>query len=440
MMTPENKKREIVITGMGAVSPIGTGNDSYRDSLKNGKSGIDHITLFDASKFSTTFAGEVEGFEPEKILSGLEILNITNERRILLANCAAKLAIDDAALKADDFQEAKSGVILSSGVHAVIPDLKELMDSGIYSSIFNDPNLDPGKFSETVKKEATGENHFYPLFNRVNAGALSIASQYKIKGPCYNIISACAAATQAIGQAYHLIQRGEADILLTGGYDSMVYHFGVYAFSLLELMSKQNHDPAGAMKPFDKNRDGFALGEGAGILILEEKEHAIKRGAKIYAKMAGYGSSIDAYKITDPHPEGKGAMLSMQRAIDNAGMKPAQIDYINAHGTATLKNDRIETEAIKKVFGEKAYNIPVSSTKSMIGHLMSAGGALELIATLLGMENNFIAPTINYSVPDSQCDLDYVPNKSREAEIRTAISNSFGLGGQNGTIVVTKDN
>ncbi len=439
-MDLKNKKREIVITGMGTVSPIGTGNDNYKDSLKKGKSGIDHITLFDASKYSTTFAGEAEGFEPEKILSGLEILNLTKERRILLANCAAKLAIDDAGLKEDDFQKTKSGVILSSGVHAVIPDLKELIDSGIYASMFNDPNLDPDKFSETVEKEATGENHFFPLFNRVNAGALSVASQHKVKGPCYNIISACAAATQAIGQAYNLIQRGEADMLLTGGYDSMVYHFGVYAFSLLELMSKQNHDPAGAMKPFDKNRDGFALGEGAGILILEEKEHAIKRGAKIYAKIAGYGSSIDAYKITDPHPEGKGAILSMQRALDSAGMKPSQIDYINAHGTATSKNDRIETAAIKNVFGKNAYNIPVSSTKSMIGHLMSAGGALELIATVLGMENNFIPPTINYSEPDSQCDLDYVPNKSREAKIDSAISNSFGLGGQNATIVVSKDN
>jgi len=438
-MAQTPKRKEIVITGMGTVSPIGTGNDSYGNALKAGRSGIDHITLFDASRFSTTFAGEAEGFDPEKILSGFEILDITRERRILMANTAAKLAVDDAGLTANDFQRTRCGIVLSSGVHAVIPDLDALIGSGIYSSIFNDPDPGPDKFRKTIDKEAISENAVYPVFNRVNAGALSIANHYKIKGICYNLISACAAATQAIGNAYHHIQRGEADLMLTGGYDSMVFNFGVYAFSLLELMSQQNQQPATAMKPFDLNRDGFALGEGAGVLILEEKEHARSRGARIYATLAGYGASIDAYKVTDPHPEGRGAMLSMQRALADAGITPDQVDYINAHGTATPKNDRIETDAIKKVFGKDAYRIPVSSTKSMIGHLMSAGGALELIATVLGMENGFIPPTINYSEPDPQCDLDYVPNTARETAFHTAISNSFGLGGQNATVVVRKN-
>lgn len=438
-MSQAHKKREVVITGMGVVSPIGTGNDRYCESLKAGRSGIDYITLFDASRFSTTFAGEAEGFEPEKILSGFEILDITRERRILMASTAAKLAVDDAGLTIGDFQQTRCGIVLSSGVHAVIPDVTALTDAGIYSSMFNDPHPEPEKFRKIIEKEATGENRVFPVFNRVNAGAAAIASHYKIKGICYNIISACAAATQAIGNAYHHIQRGEADMMLTGGYDSMVYHFGVYAFGMLELMSRQNQDPSVAMKPFDKNRDGFALGEGAGVLILEEKEHARKRGAKIYVTLAGYGASIDAYKVTDPHPEGKGAMLSMQRALADAGIRPDQVDYINAHGTATLKNDRIETDAIKKVFGKDAYRIPVSSTKSMIGHLMSAGGVLELIATVLGMEHDFIPPTINYKEPDPLCDLDYVPNISRETAFETAISNSFGLGGQNATLVVRKN-
>jgi 3-oxoacyl-[acyl-carrier-protein] synthase II len=235
-----------------------------------------------------------------------------------------------------------------------------------------------------------------------------------------------------------MIQRGEADIIFTGGYDSMLFNFGVYAFCLLGVMSTQNKNPQNAMKPFDKNRDGFALGEGAAIFILEEETHAQKRRARMDAEIKGYGASVDAYKVTDPHPEGYGAVLAMQRALHDAQMKPEQIEYINAHGTATPKNDRIETNAIKKVFSKHAYNIPVSSTKSMIGHLMSAGGALELAATILGMHNGFVPPTINYENFDPDCDLDYVPNKARDLKVETSLSNSFGLGGQNASIIVSK--
>jgi len=438
-MLQESEKREVVITGIGVVSPIGTGKENFCESLYEGKSGIDFITLFDASQFPTKFAGEAEGFDPETLLKGMDILRQTKDRRILLANGAARLAVDDVGLSIEEFSRGKCAAVMGSGVHPVIPEMEKIISSGIYSDMFDDPDPDPRKFEMACEREGSGENPFYPVFNRVNCGVLSIAYQHKISGPCYSVVSACAAATQAIGLSYQLIQRGESDIVLSGGYDSMIFNFGVYAFCLLELMSIHNDDPKKAVKPFDKKRDGFALGEGAGVLILEEKERAKKRGAKIYAKIAGYGSSVDAYKVTDPHPEGKGAVIAMEEALHDAKMEPSQIDYVNAHGTATPKNDRIETMAIKEVFGKHAYNIPVSSTKSMIGHLMAAGGALELIATVLGMDNGFIPPTINYGNPDPDCDLDYVPNKARDVNIRTALSNSFGLGGQNASIIVSRE-
>ncbi|MCP4716468.1 MAG: beta-ketoacyl-[acyl-carrier-protein] synthase family protein [Deltaproteobacteria bacterium] len=433
------ENREVVITGMGTVSPIGTGNEAYAASLQAGRSGIDTISLFDASHFATTFAGEADGFDPALLLQGEDVLGRTNERRVLLACGAARLAVDDAGLSADSFRPQQSAVLMGTGVHPAIPDMATLMDCGIYTGMFNDPDPDPGKFAQAIEKETSGENRFYPIANRANAGTLAIARQHGIAGPCYSIISACAAATQAIGQGFRMIQRGEIDIALCGGYDSMVFNFGVYAFCLLGLMSTCNENPAGAMKPFDKNRDGFALGEGAGVLIFEERRQAEKRGAHIYARVAGYGASVDAYKVTDPHPEGRGAVIAMRAALRDAGMAPGQVDYINAHGTATPKNDRIETKAIRDVFGSHADTLAVSSTKSMIGHLMAAGGALELIATVLGMEHGFVPPTINYETPDSSCDLDYVPNRSRSAEVRSALSNSFGLGGQNASVIVTKE-
>lgn len=433
----ESEKKQAVITGIGVISPIGTGKKQFGDALHEGKSGIDFITLCDASRYSTRFAGEVKGFEPESLLHGTDIIKRTGERRILLASGAARLAVDDAGLSREELSRKRSAVIMGAGVHPAIPDQWKLISSGLYGKMFDDPNPDPSKFAQKAGSES--ENGFYPVYNRVNGGALAIAREYEIGGLCYTIVSACAAAAQAIGYGYKIIQRGEADIVLCGGYDSMIFQFGVYAFCLLGLMSTGNEDPAKAMKPFDKKRDGFALGEGSGVLVLEEKQHAIRRGAKIYAAVAGYGSSVDAHKVTDPHPEGKGAVISMKNALHDAGLQPEAIEYINAHGTATPKNDRIETGAIKEVFGKYAYRIPVSSTKSMIGHLMAAGGALELIAAVLGMEHGFIPPTINYETPDPACDLDYVPNKARDIKIRTALSNSFGLGGQNASIIVCKD-
>jgi len=424
---------------MGVISPIGTGNSSFCDALRQGRSGIDYITLFDASGFPTRFAGEASDFYPEQLLEGLEVLAQTRDRRILLAAGAAELAMADAGLTAGDLAEVRSAVLLGSGIHPVIPAMEKLMACGIYQNMFDDPDVNPQKFAAAIRQEGSAESPHFPIFNRVNGGALAVAHRYGIVGPCQTIVSACAAATQAIGLGFHMIRRGEADLVLSGGYDSMIFHFGVYAFCLLGLMSTGNDNPGQAMKPFDRRRDGFALGEGAGVLILEERRHALARKAKAYARIAGYGSSVDAYKVTDPHPEGRGAVLAMQSALHDAGLAPADIAYINAHGTATPKNDRIETMAIKEVFGRRAYDIPVSSTKSMIGHLMAAGGALELIATILGMNYGFVPPTINYQDPDPSCDLDYVPNKARSAQVSTALSNSFGLGGQNASIIVSRN-
>ncbi len=438
-MKNEAHNREVVITGLGAISPIGTGTEQYCASLKAGKSGIDHISLFDASRFPTTFAGEAEGFDPEVLLAGQPVLQQTHERRILLACAAAFMAAEDGKLSRDEIARNNCAVIMGAGVHPAIPDMQKLMDSGVYPSLFNDDDLTPEKYTKAIIRETGGENSRYPIANRVNNGTQAIARQHGISGTCYSVISACAAATQAIGQSYHMIRRGDADIVFTGGYDSMIFNFGMYAFCLLGLMSTQNDSPQTAMKPFDKDRDGFALGEGAGVLILEERQHAEKRGARIYGRVAGYASSVDAYKVTDPHPDGKGAVLTMKGALQDAGLQPHDIQYINAHGTATSKNDRIETAAIKEVFGDAAYTTPVTSTKSMIGHLMAAGGALELIATILGMNAGFIHPTINHTTPDPDCDLDYVPNTAREADITTALSNSFGLGGQNASIIVTRN-
>jgi 3-oxoacyl-[acyl-carrier-protein] synthase II len=293
---------------------------------------------------------------------------------------------------------------------------------------------------EQMRKKSRGleETKGAPLWNRVSLGALSVAEHYSVKGPCYTVVSACAASSEAIGQAFKLIQRSEADFIIAGGYDSMINPFGVQGFGGLGTMSLHNDQPQKAIKPFDLKRDGFVLGEGAGVIILEEYQHALTRGTQIYAEVIGYGTSLDAYSVADPHPEGTGAIAAMNQALRDAGISAGEIDYINAHGTATIKNDKIETGAIKQVMAERAYEIPVSSTKSMIGHQVAAAGALELIATTLAMDNNFIPPTINYHTPDPDCDLDYVPNEAREQKCSCAISNSFGFGGQNSALIIKK--
>jgi 3-oxoacyl-[acyl-carrier-protein] synthase II len=424
------KKKRVVITGIGVVSPIGIGKKEFVHSLKTGKSGVTPITLFDASQFPTKIAAEVKDFNPRRILNNrAKILEVTDDRRVLFANCAAALAIEDTKLPEKKLRRIRGGVVFGAGVHPVVPAAETIISQGIvYGSETEMRTLMKGQ----------EESKTAPIWNRVSLGTLSVAQHYGIKGPCYTVVSACAASSQAIGQSFKIIQRGEADLILTGGYDSMIFPFAIQGFCSLGTMSSRNEQPQQAMKPFDRNRDGFVLGEGAGVIILEEFEHALKRGATIYAEMSGYGSSLDAYSVADPHPEGSGAVLSMENAIKDAGIEPLKVDYINAHGTATMKNDKIETAAIKKVFAAHAYEIPVSSTKSMIGHQVAAAGALELIATTLAMDNNFIPPTINYNTPDPACDLDYVPNRARDKSFYNALSNSFGFGGQNSTLIITR--
>ena len=422
-------KKRVVITGIGIVSPIGSEKKEFIHSLKTGTSGVGPITLFDASQFPTRIAAEVKDFNPGHLLHGTKILESTDDRRVLFANGASLLAVEDARLTKKTVSESRGGVIFGSGIHPIVPNVESTIAQGmIYGS------------KEGMRAQARGleESKNAPLWNRVSMGALSVAQHYMISGPCYTVVSACAASSEAIGQSFKLIQRSEVDFIITGGYDSMINPFGVQGFCGLGTMSSHNDQPEKAMKPFDRNRDGFVLGEGAGVVILEEYEHALSRGAQIYAELAGYGTSLDAYSVADPHPEGTGALLAIKRAIKDAGITASEIDYINAHGTATNKNDKIETSAIKKALAERAYEIPVSSTKSMIGHQVAAAGALELIATTLAMDNNFIPPTINYHTPDPDCDLDYVPNSAREQICSCALSNSFGFGGQNSALIVKK--
>lgn len=424
--------RRVVITGLGVVSPIGLGRDDFTKSLFAGKSGVDEITLFDASAFPSRLAAEVKEFNSEKLLAGMDVLNITNDRRAHFANVASLLAVEDSALASNETDSTRCGVIFGAGVHTAISKNDPITFRDFQKNISDDKSFDFAQFSSDL----SGSNELSVI--PANLGTVTVANQYGIKGMCYTVVSACAAASQAIGLGFRAIKRHELDIALTGGYDSMIFPFGVAGFCLLEAMTKKNEELSKAVKPFDKNRDGLVLGEGAGVIVLEELEHAKKRGATIYGEIIGYGTSTDAYRVTDPHPEGIGAALAMQNAIKDAGISPNDVDYINAHGTATPKNDRMETKAIKEVFGSRAYKIPVSSIKAMVGHLISAAGAIEFVASILSIYHDCIPPTINYETPDQDCDLDYVPNKARESEINVVLSNSFGFGGQNSTLIARK--
>ncbi len=421
--------KRVVITGIGIISPIGMGKEDFVHSLKTGTSGAGPITLFDASQFPTRIAAEVKDFNPHHLLKGMRILEITDDRRVLLANCAAAMAIEDAHFTKEMLSGLVGGVIFGSGIHPVVPRVESIISHGIIYG-------NEAEMRDATSAQEEGEDS--PVWNRVSLGAFSVAQQYEIKGPCYTVVSACAASSQAIGQSFKIIQRSRTTFMVTGGYDSVLFPFAIQGFSALGTMSTCNDQPQKAMKPFDKKRDGFVPGEGAGVLVLEEFEHALTRGAKIYAEIVGYGTSLDAHSIAEPHPKGRGAVLSMKNALRDANIDITEIDYINAHGTATIKNDKIETAAIKQVLGDHAYKVPISSTKSMIGHQITAAGALELIATALAMDNNFIPPTINYETPDPECDLDYVPNHAREQSFHCALSNSFGFGGQNATLVIKK--
>jgi len=409
-------KRRVVITGLGVISPVGNEISEFWNSLLAGRSGIDKITLFDPSNFSSQIAGEVKNFEPESFFSVKETRRM--ERFTQFAVYAGKKAWEDAGFDGEEISCERCGVIVGSGIGAL--DLVEKQ-----YKVFEEKG--PARISPFL----------IPLMI-ANMAAGQLAIYLGLKGPNMCVVTACASGTHSIGEAFRIIQLGKADIMVAGGAEACVTPLGVGGFCALRALSTRNEEPQKASRPFDKERDGFVIGEGAGILVLEEYEHAKKRGANIYAELIGYGTSCDAYHQTAPDPEGEGAYLAMKWAVEDAGVNPEDVDYINAHGTSTQLNDKVETLAIKKLLKDHAYKIGVSSIKSMIGHLIGAAGGVEAVATALAVKNQVIPPTINYEYPDPDCDLDYVPNQAREAKIECALSNSFGFGGHNACLVFKK--
>ena len=426
------QKRRIVVTGIGAVTPLG---NSVKDTwlrVTQGKSGVGPITLFDASTFSTRIAGEVKNFPFEKWIERNPPLN-SAVRSTFFALHAAAEAYKDAMLKPFTVDSRRFGIYFGAGDSG--NDFGPFVETLLPSFAVSGGVVDKGKYFHNAKEHmsALRELETQPFMTVTHLTRL-----FDIRGPVSNCLTACAASSQAIGEAYELIKRGDADVMMTGGSHSMIYPFGVAGFSLLTALSTHNSEPEKASRPFEKNRDGFVIAEGSGVLILEELEHAKKRKVRIYGEVVGYGSTADSYRLTDMDPEAKGASEALRIAMAKAGIGPKDIDYINAHGTSTAVNDRLETVVIKKVMGEYAPKIPVSSTKSMLGHMIAAAGAAEAIFCLLAMRDAIVPPTINYEEPDPECDLDYVPNIARRLNVTTALSNSFGFGGQNICLALRK--
>ncbi|WP_305041417.1 beta-ketoacyl-ACP synthase II [Geoalkalibacter sp.] len=408
--------RRVVVTGLGIVSPLGTGIEKNWQALTEGRSGIDRITRFDATDLPTQIAGEVKDFNPEDYIEKKEIKKM--DLFIQYALGAADLALKDSGLEITEENAERVGVLVGAGLGG-LPTIEK----------YHQAMIDGGYRKITP--------FFIPMLI-INLAPGHISIRYGAKGPNLSSVSACATGTHSIGDAYHMIARGDADAMFAGGTESTITPLGIAGFNVMKALSTRNEDPAGASRPFEKSRDGFIMAEGAGIVILEEYESARRRGAKIYAEVCGYGLTGDAYHLTAPAPEGEGAARCMRMALRGAGINPEQVDYINAHGTSTPFNDYYETLAIKSVMGAHASKVMVSSTKSMTGHALGAAGGLEAVFTLLAMERGAAPPTINYQEPDPQCDLDYVPNEARPADIRVALSNSFGFGGTNATLLFKK--
>ncbi len=409
-------KKRVVITGLGVVSPVGNTVEEFWEALKNGKSGAGKISRFDVSNYTTQIAAEVKEFEPLNYIDKKEARRMDLSEQYSLAT--AFQVMQDAKLDSNSYDPEKAGTIIGSGIGGI-----ETLEKQ-YSIYLKDG---PGRVSP----------FFVPMMIiDMSAGLVSI--KYNLKGPNYATVSACASGANAIGDAFKIIQRGDAEVMIAGGSEASITPLSLAGFCSARALSTRNEEPEKASRPFDKLRDGFVMGEGSGMIVLESLEHAQRRGAKIYAEMIGVGMSADAYHITAPAPGGEGAARAMKLALQDAELEPEDVDYINTHGTSTDLGDISETQAIKNVFGERAYKIPANSTKSMIGHLLGAAGAVELIAVLKSMEKGVLHPTINQEVPDPECDLDYVANQSREARIRVALSNSFGFGGHNITLIVKR--
>jgi 3-oxoacyl-[acyl-carrier-protein] synthase II len=420
-------RRRVVVTGIGVITPVGKDVESMWKVLREGGSGIGRITHFDASNFPTKIAAEVKNFDIANYVED-PLRFSASGRNVLFAIGAATEAVRASGIQETSLDPARFGVYLGAG--------EGQQDFPVFMRLVNeslrDGSIDLEKFTQA------GLKHLNPQFEmeqEPNMPAAHLATLFDAQGPNLNCLTACAASSQAIGEATEIIRRGDADVMLSGGAHSMIHAFGVTGFNLLTALSTHNDEPTRASRPFDKNRDGFVLGEGAGMLVLEDLEHARSRGAHIYGEIVGYGTTSDAFRITDTHPEGRGAVSCIQMALRDAGLGTGDIDYINAHGTSTDVNDRVETMAIRKALGQDAYSTPVSSIKSMMGHLIAAAGSVEAITCLLSIRDGVIPPTVNYETPDPECDLDYVPNQARVAPVNTALSNSFGFGGQNISLI-----
>jgi 3-oxoacyl-[acyl-carrier-protein] synthase II len=424
-------RRRVVVTGKGAITPLGHNVEQLYDAQIHGRSGIAWIRNFEASTFPTRFAAEVKDFRLSDHLPNADRWRHAGPNTHF-ALVAAKEAIADAAIPAG-IDRTRFGVYLGNGDGS--NDFPNLISAIARAAKPPETRTNPNEFFDAALTSFQ-PGHEYELEMHTTAGRL--AQIHDLPGPNYTCQTACAASSQAIGEATEIIRSGEADLILSGGAHSMIHPFGVTGFNLLTALSTNNDAPTRASRPFDLNRDGFVLGEGAGIVVLEELEHAKRRGAKIYAEIAGYGTTADAYRVTDSHPDGRGAIACIQMALRDSGLPPTAIGYINAHGTSTQVNDRVETLAIKKVLGEHAYRTPVSSNKSMMGHLISAAGVVELIISVMCLQKHILPPTINYETPDPECDLDYIPNVAREKRVEHILSNSFGFGGQNISLVISR--
>lgn len=408
--------KRVVLTGFGAVTPLGIGKDVFWDALLEGKSGVGYITRFDASEHDTKIAAEVKNFDPTAFMEKKEA-----KRMDLFAQYAVagtKMALDDAGIDLSKINTERAGAIIGSGIGGIT-------------------TLE----AEKEKLDEKGPGRISPLFIPMmiaNMAAGQVSMTFGLKGSSMTITTACASATHAIGEAFRMIKSGYLDIAVSGGTESSITPLSMAGFISMKALSTRNEEPAKASRPFDKNRDGFVMGEGSGIVILEELEHALKRGARIYAEVVGYGSTSDAFHITQPDPEATGAMRAMALALEEGAASSCDIDYINAHGTSTYFNDKLETLAIKRLFGEYAKNINISSTKSMTGHLLGAAGGVEAIATAMAIYTGVIPPTINYETNDEECDLDYTPNNAVKRSVRYGLSNSLGFGGHNASILLKR--
>jgi len=412
-MTSPADARTVVVTGLGVVATIGHDVDSFWAGLLAGRVGIDRVTLFDPSDYACQIGAEVRGWDVNQHMEPKEARR--NDRYTHFGFVAAKQAVADSGLVAEQEDGDRVGVMIGSGIggmHTYETQLKVMAERG------------PRKVSPFTIPSLIG-----------NMCSGLVAIEYGARGPNFGVVSACSTGTHALGEAAHAIRRGDADVMIAGGSEAAITPFAYASFCSMKAMSTRNESPRTASRPFDKHRDGFIMGEGAGILVLESLDHARNRGARIYCELAGYAASCDAYHITQPDPEGKGLTLAMRRALASAAITPEQIDYINAHGTSTPYNDKFETLAIKKVFGEYAHRVAISSTKSMTGHLLGAAGGIESVISVKTIQTGRIAPTMNLEDPDPECDLDYTPNVAREAKVRTVLSNNLGFGGQNASII-----